>query len=272
MKNLKQMFGNWALVTGASSGIGKEFARQIAASGMNVVLVARRRARLEELATELSSNHSVEVMIIDQDLSEENAAELITHKTSGIDIGLVISNAGDGAMGGFLKHKAEEFGQAIKLNVLTPVKLIHSLLDRMHSNKNKGGLILVSSAVSVSGVPFIGDYSASKAYQLNLGQALHHELLGIGINVSVLMPGPTKTEVYTRDDIDFSKLPMPPMSTKRVVRSALKGVVKNQAVVIPGFINNLMDFLARRLMSRNMTSKMYGMLMKGLIAPKYRYQ
>ena len=272
MKNLKQKFGDWALITGASSGLGKEFSRQIAATGMNVVLVARRRARLEELATELSSAHGVEVMVIDQDLSQENAAGIVTQKTSSIDVGLVVSNAGDGAMGGFLKHKAEEFERAIKLNVLTPVKLIHGLLERMHSNKSKGGLILVSSAVSVSGAPFIGDYSASKAYQLNLGQALHHELRGNGINVSVLMPGPTKTEVYSRDDIDFNKLPIPPMSVKRVVRVALKGVIKNKQVVIPGVMNNVMDFMTRRLMSRKTASKMFGVMMKGLIAQKYRYE
>ena len=272
MNTLKQTFGNWALITGASSGIGEEFSRQIAAAGMNVVLVARRRERLDNLATELTANHGVETIVIAQDLSNEDAVENITRKTDGFDIGLLISNAGDGAMGGFLKHKAGAFEQAIKLNLLTPVKMVHHFLQKMYVSKQKGGVVLVSSAVAVGGAPFLGDYSATKAYQLNLGQALHHELRSAGINVTVLMPGPTMTEAYQRDDIDFNKLPMPPMSVKRVVRTALNGVIKNKTVVIPGVMNNIMDFMTRHLMSRNMTSKMFGFMMKGLIAPKYRYE
>lgn len=272
MKTLKQRFGEWAVITGASSGMGREFSRQIAASGMNVVLVARRRERLEKLATELSAEYGVEAMIVNQDLAAENATESIMQKTRGIDIGLFISNAGDGAMGGFLKHDARDFEQALKLNVLTPVKLIHHFLDKMYSEKRKGGLLFVSSAVAVSGAPYMGDYSATKAYQLNLGLALHHELLGKGINVTVLTPGPTKTEVYARDDIDFNKLPIPPMRVERVVRAALSGIAKNKPVVMPGAMNNLMDFLTRHLMSRNMASRMFGLLMKDLIAPQFRYQ
>ena len=272
MNKLKQTFGNWALVTGASSGIGEEFSRQIAASGMNVVLIARRRDKLDTLAIELSADHGVETIIIEQDLSKDNAVENITQKTRGFDIGLIISNAGDGAMGGFLKREASQFEQAIKLNLLTPVKLAHHFLQKMYASKQKGGLLLVSSAIAVGGAPYISDYSATKAYQLNMGQALHHELLSAGINVTVLMPGPTRTEAYQRDDIDFNKLPIPPMSVKRVVSTALKGITKNKPVVIPGVMNNIMDFMSRHLLSRNMTSKMFGLMMKGLIAPKYRYE
>lgn len=131
-------------------------------------------------------------------------------------------------MGGFLKRKAQEFEQAMKLNLLTPVALTHHFLTKMQSGKSKGGLVFVSSAVAVAGAPYIGGYSATKAYQLHLVQALHHELKGTGTHVSVLMPGPTRTEAYDRDDIDFNKLPMPPMSVERVVRVALKGVIQNK--------------------------------------------
>ncbi|MCF6193962.1 MAG: SDR family NAD(P)-dependent oxidoreductase [Kangiellaceae bacterium] len=270
MKKLKSVFGDYALVTGASSGIGEEFARQIAAAGMNLVLIARRVEKLNKLSEELSSTYGVEAMVLEQDLSQEDAASKIVEATKDINIGLLISNAGDGAMGGFLKHKAESFDNAIKLNLLTPVKLIHHFLGKMYSNK-KGGLLIVSSGIAVGGAPHIADYSATKAYQLNLGQALHHEVADVGVHVTVLMPGPTKTEAYEREDIDFNKMPMPPMATKRVVITALKALVKNKPVIIPGMMNKFMDVVSRRVMSRSMTSKMFGLLMKGLISPKYQY-
>ena len=271
MNKLKQQFGDWALVTGASSGIGEEFAKQIAAAGMNIVLVARRLDRLKALAHTLATEYGVKALVVEQDLAVEDSVEKIAEKTADLDVRLIISNAGDGAMGGFLKQDVEKFSQAIKLNVLNPVKLAHHFLGKLHRAQQKGGLLFVSSGISVAGAPYVGDYSASKAYQANLGQALHHELKPSGIHVTVLMPGPTKTEAYHREDIDFNKMPMPPMTTKRVVKAALNGLEKNKPVVIPGVMNKVMDFMTRKFMSRKMASKMFGMLMKGLIAPQYRY-
>ena len=196
----------------------------------------------------------------------------IAKQTESIDVGLVISNAGDGAMGGFLKQDVDKFASAIKLNILNPVRLAHHFLNLMYDKKRKGGYLFVSSGVAAAGIPYIGDYAATKAYQLNLGQALHHELASSGINVTVLMPGPTKTEAYSgREDIDFSKMPMPPMHVSRVVKAALTGLSKNRPVVIPGGMNKFMDFIIRRIMTRKAASKMFGFLMKDLIAPKYRY-
>jgi len=271
MSKLKQQFGDWALITGASSGIGEEFAKQIAAAGVNVVLVARRLERLKTLADTLESEYHVRTLIVEQDLAEEDSVRNIAEITADLDVRLIISNAGDGAMGGFLKQDVNKFSSAIKLNVLNPVKMAHHFLGKLYLAQKPGGLLFVSSGVSVAGAPYISDYSASKAYQSNLGQALHHELKPFGIHVTVLMPGPTKTEAYDREDIDFSKMPMPPMSATRVVKLGLRGLIKNKPVVVPGMMNKMMDFMARRVMSRKMASKMFGILMKGLIAPQYRY-
>lgn len=272
MTKWTQQFGEWALVTGASSGIGAEFARQLASAGMNVVLLARRRNRLEDLSKALAAKFGVETLIIELDLSKEGCIKNIANETKNIDIGLVISNAGDGAMGGFLKQDVNKFVSAINLNISNPVQLAHHFLKLMYDKQKKGGYLFVSSGVAVAGAPYIGDYSATKAYQLNLGQALHYELASYNIKVTVLMPGPTRTEAYSgRDDIDFSKMPMPPMTVERVVKVALNGLMKNKAVVIPGGMNKVMDFMTRRIMSRKMTSKMFGFLMKGLVFPKYRY-
>jgi len=103
MSKLKQKFGNWALITGASSGIGEEFSRQIAAAGMNVILVARRAERLEEIASELSSKHGVETVVLPQDLTQDDCVEKIAEETAGVTVDLVILNAGDAAMGGIPK-------------------------------------------------------------------------------------------------------------------------------------------------------------------------
>jgi len=271
VSKLKQKFGDWALVTGASSGIGEEFTRQIAAAGMNVILVARRTERLNKIASELSSKYGVETLVLPQDLTQDDCVEKIAEETAGITVDLVILNAGDAAMGGFLKRSAEEFTQSVKINVLSTMKLAHHFLGKMYAKKKRGGLMFVSSGVAVGGAPYVAEYSAFKAYQMSLGQGLHHELMGADIHVSVLMPGPTKTEAFERDDIDFNKMPMPPGSPVKVVRVALKGLIKNKQVIIPGFMNKMMDFMIRKMMSRWMISKMFAVMMKGLIAPKYRY-
>jgi len=272
MSKLKQFFGNWALVTGASSGLGEEFTRQIAAAGMNVILVARRVERLEKIASEISLAHGVETMVLQQDLTQDDCAEKIAERTAGVTVGLVILNAGDAAMGGFLKRTAEDFTKSIKLNVLSTVQLAHHFLSKMYDKKQRGGLILMSAITGVGGIPYMAEYSAFKAYQTTLGQGLHFELKGANIHVSSLMPGATMTEAFERDDIDFNKAPLIPGSTAKVVRVALKGLIKNKQVIIPGVENKIMDFMMRKLMSRWMLSNMMGMMMKGAINPKYRYR
>src|SRR6267154_537232 len=170
----KSQFGPWALITGASSGIGREFARQIAASGINVVLVARREALLEELGRALANEFGVKSRTVVADLSQVDFLDNLAQLTDNLDIGLVVSNAGAPHPGEFLKLDRQVLQSALRLSTMTHLDIAHHFGQRF-AKRGQGGLILLGSMGAEIGVPFLANDGAAKSYVHSLGEALHYE-------------------------------------------------------------------------------------------------
>ncbi len=199
MKDLTTYEG-WALITGASAGIGREFARAIAAHGVNCALVARRQDRLEELAEELTDAHGVECMPIPLDLSVEGCVDELMEVLGDTPIGILVNNAGFGHAGEFVTRDPERLAAMVKLNCLTPVLLTRAIVPEM-VDREVGAVIMVSSLAGFIGTPYESVYGATKAFDLSLGDALHQELKGKGIDVITLCPANTATEFFEAEGL-----------------------------------------------------------------------
>ena len=255
----KNRFGPWAVVTGASSGIGKEFARQIAASGLHMVLVARRQSALEELGRELAKEYGVEYRTVAVDLSGEGFLEKMTAVTRDLDIGLVISNAGAVVYGNFLTTERGSLYRSLHLNATAHLNLIHHYGQHL-AMRGRGGVILVSSTAGLQGTPYMADYAAAKAYVLSLGGALHVEFEKLRVNVTVLIPGPTDTAMLAASGSEPSDLPMKVMSAAECAAEGLAALSANQ----PSHITGTMMRTMMAVIPRSVRPKMLGsMVAKG---------
>src|ERR1700731_1085302 len=201
----KGRFGPWALVTGASSGIGKEFTRQIAASGINVVLVARRDALLAELGRAVSQEFGVQYRVLALDLSQEGFIAGLADATHDLDIGLVVSNAGTANPGEFLKLDRQLLQATLRLNTMAHLDITHHFGAEL-AKRRRGGIILVGALGAENGVPCIANDGAAKAYVHSLGEALHYEFKPLGVFVTVLATGFANTAVLEK--LGFDPTPM----------------------------------------------------------------
>ena len=187
--------GDWALITDASSGIGREFAHQIGAAGLNLVLVARRKPLLDDLATELGQRHGIRVVAISVDLSHPDAISAVGSRLLAEDvrIRLLCNNAAFGSWGAFEKSPASTYEDMIKVNVAAVVGLCHHFLPVLSSFPTSA-IINVSSPAAFQPVPYMAVYAATKAFLHSFSQALYGEWKDRGILVQALVPGPTATE------------------------------------------------------------------------------
>ena len=256
----KRRFGPWALVTGASSGIGKEFARQIAASGINIVLVARREDLLKEAGVEFSKRYGVEHRVVVLDVSQEDFIRQLASATDDLDIGLVVSNAGTGNPGEFLKLDRQLLEETLRLNTMSHLDIAHYFGGKL-AERRRGGLILVGAMGAENGIPCIANDGAAKAYVHSLGEALHYEFKPLGVYVTVLATGFTITPVLEKLGFDPKTMPMKPMSVEQCVSEALDGLSKNRSKVVPGRVNRILNFLVPASLARKMEADLLG---KGL--------
>ena len=249
-------YGPWALVTGASAGIGREFARQLAAEGLNLVLASRSQSRLEQLADDLVAADRISVRTVPVNLGRIGSTEALEEATADLDIGLLINNAGVETHGAFLRSDLEAETTLLQLNVIRPMELAHVFGQKM-TRRSKGGIVFVSSTLGYQSVPYFANYASSKAYILSFGEALHFELKRKGVDVTVLSPGLTDTAMIREmEGVDFSKTPIPLMAVEPVVRTALRSLGRRPSV-IPGTTNNVMAFLGKRIMSRSGISRVF---------------
>jgi short-subunit dehydrogenase len=225
-----------ALVTGASAGLGVEFARQLAKRGHRLVLAARRKEQLEELAKELGNARPVAI-----DLSKANAAAKLLGDldANGETVDLLVNNAGFGLIGRFAELDAKRLRQMIDLNVGTLNDLCRAVAPAMIERKS-GAILNVASTAAFQPGPKMAVYFATKAFVLSLSEALHEELKPHGIKVSCLCPGPTRTEFGEVAGFGGNGLfDRVAMDAAAVVRTGLAGLDKNRAVVVPGLVNKL---------------------------------
>ncbi|HEX3818060.1 MAG TPA: SDR family NAD(P)-dependent oxidoreductase [Chthoniobacterales bacterium] len=231
-----------ALITGASSGIGREFAKQLAARASLLVLVARREERLEELRDELKAAHpQLRVEVRPTDLAEtaQIASLLDWIAAEKFPLDLLVNNAGLGDLGSFANAELEKLDRMMLVNMVALTRLTRSLLPAMITRK-RGAVLNVSSSASFLPMANFAVYAATKAYVTSFSEALRSELRGTGVSVTALCPGPVQTE-FTEvahreagDDADFAPA-IVYVRVEEVVRAALRGLERDRAIVIPGW-------------------------------------
>ena len=263
----KKRFGPWALVTGASSGIGREFARQIAASGINVVLVARRDTLLTELGRAISQEFDVQYRALAMDLSQEGFIAGLADATHDIDIGLVVSNAGTGNPGEFLKLDRQLLQETLRLGTMAHLDIAHHFGQKL-SERRRGGIILAGAMGAENGVPVMANDGAAKAYVHSLGEALHYEFKPLGVYVTVLAAGFTNTAVIDKFGLDPKTMPMKPMSVEQCVSEGLRGLLKNRSRVVPGRLNRIMNALVPASLARKLEAELLGKGLASKSAPE----
>jgi short-subunit dehydrogenase len=242
------------LITGASSGIGKEFAKQLASKGANLVLTARTHSDLIKLAQQLESDHpNIWIKTIPADLSDLNAPRKLFEKINdlGLSVDYLINNAGFGKFCEFSAESFDTYHNMLMLNINALVELTHLCLPTM-INKNCGGVINVASIGSFQPLPYQTVYGASKAFVLSFSEALTGELLDTNIRVMALCPGTTESRFMENANADTSNMNLAPAS--KVVSSALTAYAKNRMYTVSGTINYLVSLIPR-LVTRKRTVK-----------------
>lgn len=256
MKKLidKSKFGPWAIITGASSGIGKGFAKQLAAEGLNVILVARRILLLEEIGRQLAKEFGIRYLAIEADLAAESAIKKIAEATENFDIGLLISNAGTGKPGKFLSFREDELKYILQLNAVSHLSLTHHFCKKM-ATRGRGGVLLTGAMGASNGLPYMANEAGTKGFILSLGKSLNSEFRELGINVTVLVTSPTETPVLDKLGFNKDNMPMKPISIEQCVKESLLALSANQRTIIPGFLYRAMNTLIPASISREMTGK-----------------
>jgi hypothetical protein len=252
-------YGPWALVTGASVGLGAHYCRQLAARKMNLVMVARREEQLEALAAELQAEHGVSCRVIAVDLIAEGAIEKITTGTSDLEVGLLVNNAGFGWKGSFLDGGAERMRNMIRLNCEVPTMLSFAFLPAMVERK-RGGMIMLASTAAFQPTPFFSVYGATKGYDLLLGEALTEEYRGTGLDVLTVCPGSTDTEFHA---VANTASTFPNMADPVDVVSKSLDLLGKRMTFIHGFKNSMM-VAGNRIAPRAMVAKVSARVIKNV--------
>jgi len=256
-------YGPWAIVAGASEGLGAEYARQAASRGLNLILIARRAELLQSLAAKLSDQYHVEIKTVALDLSLPDTAVRILEIVNGLDIGLLVYNAASSAVGPFLEKSLDGHLKEIDTNVRAPLKLVYLFGERM-ARRGCGGIILMASLSAFQGSAYISTYAATKAFNIVLAEGLWEEWQSLGVAVLVCVAGAIRTPNYIasqpRQTGRFSDSTMEP---EQVVQEALAALGK-QPYIIPGRMNRFSSFIMRHLMPRKMAVQLMGKILHNM--------
>jgi short-subunit dehydrogenase len=242
-----------ALITGASGGIGRAFAEELAARKTNLVLVARSGDKLEQIAEKLQKQHQIQVDFIVQDLAEPQATDRVfdTIKAKGLTIDLLINNAGFGDYGDFADRDGERQLKMIQLNIMALVDLTHKFIPLMRQ-KRSGSIINVASIAGFQPIPYISVYAATKAFVISFSESLWAENRDYGVRVLVICPGPTETDFFTEAKFPpalaaaNNKISTP----EEVVRDALAGLARGDCTVVSGGLQNQIIVNLHRFLPR----------------------
>ena len=235
--------GTTCLITGASSGIGAEIARHLAARGLGVTLVARREERLQELADELVEAHGIEAEVVTGDVSKERSRRAIFNEVEqrGLTVEVLVNNAGFGSGGRFTQLDAAKETSMVQTNVEAVVALTRHYLPQM-AERGRGAVLNVASLIAFQPVPFQATYGATKAFVLSYTDALHEEMRGTGVTVTAVCPGPVHTEFGEQGGFGGADERIPDalwLEADRVARDAVKALESGDRITVPGPHNQL---------------------------------
>jgi short-subunit dehydrogenase len=251
---MNRWHGKWALITGASAGIGTALARELAAGGTNLVLTARRRDRLAGLATELSGKHNIRTLTCVADLEQPLGPQQIFSFTEekNIAVDLLVNNAGFGAYGEFQKVALERLLAMTQLNVTAVVHMTHLYLPGMIA-RGSGDILIVASTAAFQAVPYISTYAATKTFDLHFAEGLAEEVREYGVRVCALCPGSTDTEFFQVAG-QRNHTSRDPETPEKVAHVGLAALAAGKTSVISGFKNRVgaeaVRFVPRRVVAR----------------------
>ncbi|MGW6795244.1 SDR family NAD(P)-dependent oxidoreductase [Streptomyces chartreusis] len=248
--------GITALITGASKGIGASYARELASRGANLVLVARSEGVLKKLASQLQSAHKVRVDVIAADLFDRSAPQTIadTLTERGIEVDLLINNAGLGASGPFLTRPFGPNLDSVDLNITTLMGMVHSIGSRM-LERGRGGIINVSSVAGFQPMPFQASYGATKAFVLSFTEALAEELRATDLRVMAVHPGPVNTGFFDGTDVTMNPKAVTP---ERIATKSLDDFARGRAISFPGGFSDFATTLVSRVLTRKRVVRLSG--------------
>ncbi len=259
MRQLKQRYGDWALITGGTSGIGAALAAELASEGLNLVLVARSEKALQQQADSLSRQYGVQVRSVPVDLSSEEGLAHLLQATADVPVGVLVPCAAMETQGVFVEADAAAQRAMVQMNVIAPMALAQTFGKAM-AQRGKGAILFVSSLSGWMPQPWMAGYGASKSYINGLAAGMHFEMKGSGVDVSVLSPGPTDTPMAKATGIDFKAMGMTVMRPQEVAACGLDALGR-RLDAIPGGKNRMMTFMMSRLMSRATAGAMFRKMM-----------
>ncbi len=255
--------GKWALLTGASAGIGVALARELAAGGTNLVLTARRKDRLEKLAQEMSSAHKIGVEIFAADLAQTDAPQQIFAYTQAkkINVDLLINNAGFGAYGAFATVETQRLLDMVQVNCGAVVHLTRLYLPQMLKQR-RGDVLILASTASFQAVPFISTYAATKAFDLLFAEGLAEEVKPYGVRVCALCPGSTESEFHeVAGQSGLAAARKNRETAEKVARVGLQALAAGKSYVISG-TGNYLGAHSQRLVPRGVVTRIAGKMFR----------
>jgi short-subunit dehydrogenase len=255
--------GSTALITGASKGLGEVFAEQLAARGTNVVLVARSRDALDDLASRLSRQYKIKAIALTADLADPQATDAIAAELDrrGIEVDLLVNNAGLGLSGDFLSHDLQREQGSIQVNVQALVALSHRFGRDMRARR-RGGIINVASNASFQPLPAMATYAATKAFVLHFSEALGYELAADGVQVMAACPGPTATQFFAGTSTNLSADSFD--SAESVVRKTLAAFDRGNSVAYPARLSVRLAMRLPRWLPRALVTQLAGAASKNM--------
>lgn len=248
-----ERYGQWAVVAGASEGIGEEFARSLASRGHDLILLARRAELLEKTAADIRAKYGRQVRTIPFDLADPAFVDALKAQTKDVEIGVAVYNAAYSVVGEILERSVDEALRVVDVNVSGPVRFVHAIGPTMVQRK-RGAIILMASTSGFQGLPTIGPYAASKAFNIALGEALWAELKPRGVDVLVCCAGAVRTPGYAKNGMKEAPGMMNPQD---VAETALNALGRGPRV-IPGFVNRIATFIMSKLVPRSVAVTIMG--------------
>ena len=240
-QRLKNKYGDWALVSGASSGIGLELATQLADAGFNLIINARSFGKLKLIEQELESKHNIQIIIVDADVSEPNGIDKIIQVSKNLNIGLLVASAGYGTSGLFIDSSLHDEINMLRVNCEALLSLTHYFSQKFAQQK-RGGIILMSSLVAFQGVPYAANYAATKAYVQSLAEAIAVELKPYNVDVLAAAPGPVDSGFGQRSNMKIGKALKPEQIGVPILR-----VLGKQSNVLPGLLSKVLVYSLRAI-------------------------
>jgi len=270
MMNFQKKYGSWALVAGAAEGLGEAYSKALARRRINLLMVDNKPGPLSDLAIFLENEHSIKTRQLVLDLQNDEAVATIMKEVENCDCRLMIYNAAYSRVKPFLELDKDELDLFIDINTRLPLKLVYSFAHYLKQKKS-GGILLMSSLSGLIGMQLVAPYAATKAFNWNLAEGLHHELKNHNIDIMACVAGATSTQAYLNTNPEYGFFKPSVMKPAEVAERALKALGK-KTLYIPGFSNRISYFFLTRFLPRKWAAALANKTMGKMYAEKIKSQ